>query len=256
MQDNAIKSLTAGQTIRVPTAREMDLQQARSQIERPTIVTANNQSYGNTPTGSFIAGGGTLALGNTPTIGGLSPDERGAARPVVPTGSFVSGGGQVNVPRPSTDAFNETRFITNRTPINRPPAQSSFISGSGQVNTGGQGTVQGNFGGAVNAVVNQPVTPARPQGMFTGNPNDPNTAAWRNYWNYSAQHPESVPSVAPLVMTRDQVWNMKAAQRRIDAANNEGDSQTVGYQPYLQPVLPTYEPFFGNNIVQGVWRAG
>jgi hypothetical protein len=68
--------------------------------------------------------------------------------------------------------------------------------------------------------------------MYTGDPNDPNTAAWQARWNWEAQNPVKAREEAirlglytgPRVMTRDEIWNMKAEQRRrgMEAAEEDG----------------------------------
>lgn len=64
---------------------------------------------------------------------------------------------------------------------------------------------------------------------YTGNPNDPNTAAWKAYWNDAATNPEKYAPApgAPVIMTRQQIWDMKAAQRRRQM--QKGDIPS-GYQ--------------------------
>jgi len=72
---------------------------------------------------------------------------------------------------------------------------------------------------------------------YTGNPDDPNTQAWKDYWNASARAGVDLAGriSAPKVMTREQIWEMKAAGRRRQAASMEttgGDSfsYTTGYK--------------------------
>lgn len=74
---------------------------------------------------------------------------------------------------------------------------------------------------------NQPVV--RPEGVYTGNPNDPNTAAWKAYWNAAAENPASVPQTenAPRVMTRSEIWDMKAQSRRRRMAQEGGGGVAV-----------------------------
>lgn len=228
LQNNAIKSLTAGQTIKIPTS-------------------------------GGLSGDKQGQLGTVPKNGPFAVNTNPLFNPTTTQaqGSFVSGGGQVNtaqIPRNGNIPTNVTNsgYLTQN---------GAFVSTQAQSNIHAQVPI---FGQITSAQLQQqitqanalqaPATPSRPQGVFTGDPNDPNTAAWRNYWNYSAQHPETVPQAAPIVMTRDQVWNMKAAQRRRENGGN-GDYQPYGngdYQPYL--VQPVYEPFYGNNVVQGSFR--
>jgi hypothetical protein len=226
LQNNAIKSLTAGQTIKIPTSG--------------SLSGDKQGQLGTVPKTPF-------AINTNPLF--VSPTQTQT------NGSFVSGGGQVNtaqIPRSGNIPTN----VTNSGYLSQ---NGAFVSTQAQSNVHAQVPI---FGQITSAQLQQqiaqanaaqaPATPARPQGVYTGNPNDPNTAAWKNYWNYSAQHPETAPASAPVVMTRDQVWNMKAAQRRRE--NKGGGGGDTGYQPYLQPVQPVYEPFFGNNVVQGSFR--
>jgi len=92
-------------------------------------------------------------------------------------------------------------------------------------------------------------TPTRPAGTYTGDPNDPNTAAWKAYWNYSAQNPSQTQtqSEAPRVMSRSEIWNMKAESRRKKMAKSAGDNQTGN-----SPVMPTAQPELVRSIVWGI----
>jgi len=65
---------------------------------------------------------------------------------------------------------------------------------------------------------------------YTGNPNDPNTALWKKYWNDSARAGVDLAGrKGPTqVMSRDQVWEMKAAQRRREAAGRDDDGYYDG----------------------------
>lgn len=80
--------------------------------------------------------------------------------------------------------------------------------------------------------------PQRPEGTY--NPNNKDTAAqWRAYWNWEAANPQAAAAIAlaegrlssaPVVMTREQIWQMKAAQRRKRASMN------YEAQSYVSPV--------------------
>jgi hypothetical protein len=112
-----------------------------------------------------------------------------------------------------------------------------------------------------NAGVNQQgVIPPRPAGVYTGDPNDPNTQLWNNYWNASAANPAAAQAAAggggnavPVVMTRDEIWEMKANSRRRKQAKGEGEGgggQAPLPPPIIDPLLNT-----GNNQNQNVsWR--
>lgn len=68
----------------------------------------------------------------------------------------------------------------------------------------------------------RPVNPDGSTPVFTGNPDDPNTKKWRDYWNNVAAlgGDPNIPAAAPVVMTREEIWLMKAeARRRRGAAD-------------------------------------
>ncbi len=70
---------------------------------------------------------------------------------------------------------------------------------------------------------------------YTGNPNDPNTALWKKYWDASARAGVDLAGrnlTAPTVMTRDQIWQMKADQRRRQAASMEQDGTAYNQSAY------------------------
>ena len=230
LANNGIKSLTAGQTIKVPTngtlSGDKQGQLQKEKVNGPFVVNTNP----------------------------LFTKEKIQAQ-----GSFVSGSGQVNL----TQMPRNGNIPTNITNGGYIAQNGQYVSTQQQTNIHTQAPIFGQI--TTNQLQQQiqaekqlqaaqtPQIPARPQGVFTGNPNDPNTTAWRNYWNWQAANPNLVPKAAPIVMTRDQVCNMKAAQRRRENGKG-GGQETVSYQPYLQPVQPVYEPFYGNNVVQGSFR--
>lgn len=138
----------------------------------------------------------------------------------------------------------------------RPLAQGSFVSGSGSVNlqgyqpAGGRGTILPTASDRINAQLSIPSVPQRPPAgsRYTGDPNNnPTDKAWVDYWNYQAtlgdQHS------APVVMTKDQIWNMKAQQRRRRQQEAEQDdnnrqaqergqvSTQIKYQPILSQAV-------------------
>lgn len=216
LANNGIKTLTAGQTIKVPTNGTLSGDK-QGQLQKEKV------------NGPFVVNKNPL----------FAKDKTQAQ------GSFVSGSGQVNTAQMPRNGNIPTN-ITNGGYI----AQSGqYVSTQQQTNIHGQVPIFGQV--TTNQLQQQiqaekqmqaPQVPARPQGVFTGDPNDPNTAAWKNYWNWQAANPNLVPKAAPVVMTRDQVWNMKAAQRRREGG---GGQQVDPYQ---------YEPFYGNNVVQGSFR--
>jgi len=78
-----------------------------------------------------------------------------------------------------------------------------------------------------------------------------NYSQWVDYWNWQARNPSAVRAqitadaiakgkpdpFAPVVMTREQIWQMKAEQRRKGMWKSAGDDiSTGGYS------RPTYSP--------------
>lgn len=219
LANNGIKTLTAGQTIKVPTngglSGDKQGQLQKEKTNGPFVVNQNPLLKTNTTQaqGSFVSGSGKVNLAQMPRSGNI-PQNITNGGYIAQNGAYVSTQQQTN--------------IHNQVPI------------FGQVTTNQlQQQIQQEKAQAV------PQIPARPQGVYTGDPSDPNTAQWKNYWNWQAANPNLVPKAAPIVMTRDQVWNMKAAQRRREGGSGNGNVDP--YQPY-------YEPFYGNNVVQGSFR--
>lgn len=105
--------------------------------------------------------------------------------------------------------------------------------------------------------------PQRPATQYTGDPNDPNTQAWINYWNASATLAAANPAAynaelgidpnKPRVMSREEIRRMKQEQRRRQEANMEGDgaSNFDGGNYANQPNNPYYYPELRRNIVWG-----
>lgn len=52
-----------------------------------------------------------------------------------------------------------------------------------------------------------------PSGSYTGS-NSASDQAWRNYWNEQVRNPVDTPPPPPKVMSRGEIWEMKANQRR------------------------------------------
>jgi len=86
----------------------------------------------------------------------------------------------------------------------------------------------------------QNTIPQRPTGTYTGDPQDPNTALWKARWDWEARNPIQARDqaialglqAAPTVMTRDQIWQMKADQRRRQAASAEQDGTQYNQPAY------------------------
>lgn len=106
--------------------------------------------------------------------------------------------------------FNQSPFQTPPTNGFMAPSQTSGML-SGDVNSTTTAAGTPNLG-----------QPPRPEGTY--NPNNKDTAAqWKAYWNWEAANPQAAAAIAlaegrlssaPVVMTREQIWQMKAAQRR------------------------------------------
>ena len=122
---------------------------------------------------------------------------------------------------------------------------------------------------AQDGTVNPPVPKSQ-----TYDPNDAESSAeWRAWWNWNAQHPaESKVLLTRLavskgkpdpfavhVPTRQEVWNMKAEQRRRAIEANREETTNVSYES--APPLDTMETseYFGslgNPVQQLSWRVG
>lgn len=157
-------------------------------------------------------------------------------------------------PLPGTQAAPNVYAPPNVTIPNRPPNQgfqtpttNGFQAPSQQPYTGTAGywapynQQQNQNGGrspderSVNTPTPTNNLPVRPLGVYTGDPKDPNTALWKNYWNDSVRTGYSGEPPAPVVMTQAQIWQMKAEQRRREAAKSKGDNVVAPYQiPYQQ----------------------
>lgn len=190
----------------------------------------NRQTYPNGTYASTGAIGGTGSFGaNLPVVNRSSiPNSHLTVRPIL------------------------TQPIPNvQSPYAAPVAQGSFVSGSGQVNlqgtaTGGRGNMIPTAQDRINAAFQQPVVtsnqpaPRPTDGLYVPGVNDD---AWISYWN-------GVPlgTPRPNIMTRDQIWNMKANQRRRRQAEREQDDNNRQWQEQgasqRQKPEPAYQPFF------------
>ena len=132
----------------------------------------------------------------------------------------------------------------------RPTAQASPYTGTAGYWAGNNQTGASSYPATSYMAPNQQVNsttntgapnlgqPQRPEGTY--NPNNKDTAAqWRAYWNWEAANPQAAAAIAlaegrlssaPVVMTREQIWQMKAAQRRKRASMNYES------QSYVSPV--------------------
>lgn len=167
-----------------------------------------------------------------------------------PTSSTYSGRYE-----PNRAAFTGTmtpqgfRTPTSTTPFNIPPPYTGTAGYWGAYNANqnaftGTMTPEG-FRTPTSTTPFKSKQAQRPQGTFTGDPNDPNTQKWIDYWNAAAANPNSVQppnqgggegGQAPRVMSRSEIWEMKAEQRRRRNAEEAWDLESGGgYDPTPPP---------------------
>lgn len=105
------------------------------------------------------------------------------------------------------------------------------------------GDKQGQLGASTQAPAMLPTDAKGNVIPYTGNPNDPNTELWKKYWDDSARAGVDLagrpgPS---QVMSRDQIWEMKAAQRRRQSASmgtEGGGYDAFSYDTQEQGIAP------------------
>ena len=209
-----VKTLRPGQVVNVP---------------KPFQFTAQPQTA-NPFAGMGVATGGTNTTGNS--FFNSPANSNGAVFSYAPAGN--NSYGSLNTPG-----------YTNLT-----PSQSQNIPPSAG-NTNLTPSQSQNIPTAQTSVSN---VPAKPAGTYTGDPNDPNTAAWKAYWNYSAENPSTTQTQgdAPRVMSRSEIWNMKADSRRKKMAKSAGDDQTGNGGGGFSPAMPTAQPELVRSIVWGI----
>lgn len=148
-------------------------------------------------------------------------------------------------------AYNQPQYTGGGlSPDDRPVlGNQGYLGSSGYLNPAYQ-TPQ-NTQSTVDTTVK--LTSPRPTTVFTGDPNDPNTAAWRAYWNNVAQlgGDPNIPAAAPTVMTREEIWQMKAASRRRKMAGMSSDELgSGGYAPYQYS--ETTQSFVAEPLVRSI----
>lgn len=147
---------------------------------------------------------------------------------------------QQNFQTPATNGFSGQN--QNGTPIQQPGKKNPSNPNS-QAATN-QASAQ------VNAAV-------RPNVPYTGNPNDPATAQWKAYWNQSATAGRDIAATGqaapPPVMTRAQIWEMKAAQRRRQM--EKGGVQVSYNQAGFTPTDPNQTYTYPDNVRTIIWGA-
>lgn len=116
---------------------------------------------------------------------------------------------------------------------------------------------------------NGTVAPQKPSGMY--DPSAANAQQWRDYWTWQSQNPDLAREAiqaealakgkpdpfAPTVMTAQQIWNMKANQRRASMEEMQSyDYSRGGYTPteYYQEPAPFWN--YGNAVTAASWRIG
>ena len=220
-----VKTVKAGQVINVPKNYGDD-------------IPAPKQVVKTTPTS--IQSGGML-----------SPDKiiPGAPAPSGFLPAYRYGQQQTVIPKPAASAYTGTAGYWGAynqpnvqsggmlSPDKNPVVKQPYLGASGYLNPAYQ-TPQNTQPTNVPTASTVKLTHPRPTGVFTGDPNDPNTAAWRAYWNNVAQigGDPNIPASAPKVMTREEIWQMKAESRRkkmlgmTEADFSGGGGQS--YQPF------------------------
>lgn len=192
----------------------------------------------------------------------------GGNTPTPAQGSFVSGSGGVNLQTPVANQpfLNPYLPSINAGIMNRinpqPMGANSFISGNGSVNLqgqtptlGGRGTMIPTAQDRINAQLSTPVIPQRPPAgsRYLGDPvNNPTDKAWVDYWNYQAEF--GGVHTGPVVMTKDQIWNMKAQQRRRRQQEAEQDDNNRQAQERGQAATQIkYQPILSQAVT---WNIG
>jgi len=242
-----------------PTKRDRVIAQRQaSAAEGDTTLSIANRN--NIPVEDLLAAnpgvvtvrpGQVLALPK-PTGGGYMPSlvpqqSNPFAGSQAMVGVGTVGGGQPNLGNYTTSYNGFQTPTTNgfqATPTPRPPAQTAtpgytdLTPSQSQHIPKPKATIGGDKQSALG-------TPAQQTAMFptddkgrplpyTGNENDPNTKIWKDYWNASARAGVDLAGriSTPKVMTRDQIWEMKAAQRRKQSSNQDATSYDSGAFSY------------------------
>lgn len=187
-------------------------------IYRPTASAGAQGSYAaNNPVKFGSAKGGMVSNQQLEQqrVQQLSLQKYGFQTPTSTT-AFVPQYQGFQTPTSSTPFLTVTGF---QTPTSSTPANKPVVYSANYMNPA--------------LVPPKPAAPARPQGTYTGDPNDPNTAAWKNYWNAAAANPSAYapPPTAPKVMTRDEIWMMKHRARQ----KKMGQETQVQVQAQAQP---------------------
>lgn len=242
-----VKTVKAGQVIRVPKPDKPDKPQRPqlqgllsggmnpASVNLPNIIPNFNQPFQQPFQGQS---GQTQQPGviNNPLVGTpavmprVNTQASGNTPPVPGTQGYTGTAGYWG-------AYNQpnTQAGGMLSPDKNPLVNQGFLGSSGYLNPAyqtPQNTQPANVPSATTVKLDNP-RPINPDGStpaFTGDPNDPNTAAWRAYWNNVAQlgGDPNIPAAAPTVMTREEIWQMKAASRRKKMAGMSSDELAGG----------------------------
>ena len=214
--------------------------------------------YSPTPVTNPFAGAGAKVgvgtVGGQPTLGNYNTSYNGFQTPTTnsfkaptPYAGYTGTAGygmqgkpltpsQANFQTPPTNGFT-TPGYTNLTPSQSQniPKPQPYLGASSYVNPALQPPATQNTP-SQSTPTQTPMIPVDDKGKpipYTGNPNDPTTKLWKDYWNASARAGVDLAGrnlTAPTVMTRDQIWEMKARQRRAQSVDSE--SATYGGSSY------------------------
>lgn len=221
----------------------------RTQYPRPINKQDSSAKFPNRltyPNGTYASTG---SIGGTGSFGANLPLK------IFNNSTTPTNAGFSMQPIPRFNVPNTTPIPNVQSPYATTQAQGSFVSGSGQVNlqgqiAGGRGNMNPTTTDRINAYAQQAVQTASLQpaprptdGQYIPGVNDD---AWISYWN---KVPLGTPP--PNIMSRDQIWNMKAQARRRRKEEAQYDEQARQYEQQGQvreKPEPTYQPFFTKTV--------
>ena len=221
----------------------------RTQYPRPINKQDSSAKFPNRltyPNGTYASTG---SIGGTGSFGANLPLK------IFNNSTTPTNAGFSMQPIPRFNVPNTTPIPNVQSPYATTQAQGSFVSGSGQVNlqgqiAGGRGNMNPTTTDRVNAYAQQAVqnaslqpAPRPTDGQYIPGVNDD---AWISYWN---KVPLGTPP--PNIMSRDQIWNMKAQARRRRKEEAQYDEQARQYEQQGQVRAkpePAYQPFFTKTV--------
>ena len=253
MKANGVTSLTLGQTLKIPNFGKVGGGLGLSQPNAMQLLTGNYNIANTLPQGAIgytgISGSNEPYRGQPIGIQSATLDNAsitgGGAQKVNPsliqngfTGDEPPQAGYAGFQTPTTNGFRvpQGQMVLGQNTVI--PANNGIPQGVGNSNLG---TSNGSGGSAA------------PSAVYTGG-NTPEAIAQRALWNQQAgASPERALELAknpPVRMTRGQVWEMKANQRRRQGGKGGGAVTAVTAVP---PV-----PIMGGNAqnVNVSWRVG